>query len=329
MKNNRRRLEGVGQLGVSFLLLLIVATGCVKNSIDSSEEENDQSGEPDPEKLVPPDGVLEAVTWNLKWFGTDNQDPPDLDLQAKNAVVVMDSLKADLYALQEINSRTSLRTIVDELEGYRGFTAPHINWIMKTAFIYNTQTIDSVEAGGITENQNNDDWANGRYPLYFKFNYRFEDESIPMLAIVIHAKAEDGERTSYEARSKAAQSLYDYLREHEPEANIILLGDFNDDVDESIHDSDLPSPYEPFLEDSTEWQAITGSLSEREQSSYLSDDEEHTDLIDHILINRPLFEFYMDGSEEIYNEPLDFIKYYSFTTSDHLPVQAEFEMPNR
>ena len=228
------RTAFTGALTSLLVLLLYLLPACSETGM--KDPENDDTP---PETVigpVPPDGRLEAVTWNIEWFGSGDRGPENERLQRDNVIKVLDSLDADLYALQEINSREELNRITRRMEGFRGFVAEEIDWIQKTAFIYNTQTIDSLSSGLITRGQNGFDWANGRYPLFFSFNYRYNNQTLPVYAVVIHAKAST-DHESYQRRVRAADSLYAFLINEKPNVNIILLGDFNDDVDLSIIDN--------------------------------------------------------------------------------------------
>ena len=302
------------------LLLLGLAggiyTGCETHSaVLDPDREEELRLEP-----VNPDGTLETVTWNLKWYGSPDHGPDDEELQTRNILRVIDSLKADLYAFQEVFSRKSIDTITGRMEGYRGFVAPHINWIQKTAFVYNTATIDSVSAGPVVEGQNAYDWASGRLPLFFEFNYRYREHSTPIYAVVIHAKA-FADRESYQRRSRAADSLYSYLMRAKPRARIVIMGDYNDDVDVSIY-SGRPSPYASFINDKQHFSVVTKSLSAEGIASTV----EYPEMIDHITISDELFGSYRPGSEAVYRQADSFISSYGTTTSDHFPVWVKLDM---
>lgn len=277
---------------------------------------------------VPADGILETVTWNIEWYGSLSRGPSNESLQTSNIVQVMDSLRADLYALQEIHSQNALNGILERLSGYKGFVADYSSGSqLHTAFIYNTAAIDSVSGGIITEGQDGFDWSSGRFPQFFSFNYTYQQTTLPIYAVVIHAKANTGssadKEEAYHRRRRAADSLYTYLQNQKPEAHIILLGDFNDDVDVSIYDGSSPSPYEDFV-NSTQFKALTKSISEEGKSSYIAGT--YSDLIDHIVISDELFSIYRSSSEQIYFKAEEFIDNYVHTTSDHLPVWATFDI---
>lgn len=294
----------------SLMVALLFLQGC------NSGSTNAVPGNDDP---IQPDGRLETVTWNLEWYGTSNLGPGDEELQTRNILQVMDSLKADLYAFQEVRDQPALDRIVKSMEGYRGFTAEFISQNQRTAFVYNTSTIDSLSAGAITENQDSYHWASGRFPLFFSFDYRYRNNLVPIYTVVIHAKAFD-DRESYERRKNAAESLHRFLMNRQPDTRIILLGDYNDDVDESIFDEN-PSPYQVFLTDEQHFSVITSTLSERGAASTVF----YPDVVDHITISDELFSSFIKKSEQIYTKAEEFIPSYGKTTSDHYPVWAKFD----
>jgi len=294
----------------------LTATAIAVINVEETIEQNDP---------VPADATLETVTWNIEWYGDgDGQNgPSDEKLQTENIVSVTDSLKADLYAFQEVYSQQALNSITENMSDYRGFVADHISWIQKTAFVYNTNSIDSVSAGAITEGQNDNAWA-GRFPLYFEFTYTYEEKTMDFYAIVIHAKAFD-DQESYQRRKSAAQDLYDYLTANKPDANIIFLGDYNDDVDVSIYENGgqpAETPYQPFVENDNHFRVVTKILSENDKSSTVS----YPDMIDHITMSDELYSFFVDESAHVFQFDSSFISNYGSTTSDHYPVWAKFDV---
>lgn len=332
---------------LSFFLtaLLIVLVSCgtpYEAEEDRGEEQQDEQEEQitqnDP---VSPDGVLETVTWNIEGYGdgtygSENWGPSNEHQQTKNVLQVADSLKADLYAFQEIYNQQALKDISENMKGYKGFVANHINGKQKMAFVYNTNTIDSLEAGSISnvrEEYQSDwsyYWANGRTPLFFRFNYTSENTTPQeFYAVVIHGKANTSNYAeSYERRQKAAEGLYYYLKDNKPNANIILLGDYNDDVDQSIYYEEQngdnvyqETSYDEFVEDTENFDVITKKLSDAGESASINYDN----IIDHITISDELFDEHIQNSTLIH-DPRPYIDNYGTTTSDHLPVWAKFEI---
>lgn len=269
---------------------------------------------------VSPDGLLETVTWNLEWYGDKDYGPsPELQ-QTKNIIQVTDSLKADLYAFEEVYNQNALDSLVKYMQGYHGFVAKAYPRDQHTSFVYNTLTIDSVSSGIITEGQDSHDWASGRYPFYFYFKYHYKGRTIPIYAVAIHAKAGAG-KDDYERRKAAAQSLHTYLNNQKPNANIIFLGDYNDDVDESIYNG-AQTPYQSFINDPDHYLVITKVLSDSHQAS----ETNYPSTIDHITISNELVPIYVDGSVAVFQHAKDFITNYANSTSDHYPVWAKFDI---
>ncbi len=295
-------------------------SACNKEMVSDTDPEPPPT--PDIIEEVPADGILETVTWNIEWYGSLTDGPSNEDLQTDNIITVLDSLKADLYAFQEISTQNDLNRLTKRMTTYEGFVADYIPYDQRTAFVYNTQTIDSISSGSVSEFQDENDWAE-RLPLYFKFNYKRNDsdtQPLEIYALVIHAKAFD-DRESYQRRKRAAQSLYDYLSRMKPDAHIVFLGDYNDDVDVSIYDKS-ESPYRPFVEDTDNFSVITKSLSESGQPSTVRRDE----TIDHITVSNEMEAYYIPGSEGRLVPDDNFISNYGETTSDHYPIIAKFDV---
>jgi endonuclease/exonuclease/phosphatase family metal-dependent hydrolase len=323
------------------LLLVLASCGTPYQAEEDPEEEQEEEQEEQIEQNdpVPADGVLETVTWNIEWYGSGSRGPSNEKLQTKNVVEILDSLHADLYAFQEIADQEALNNIVQYMDGYSGFTASHVPRDQDMAFVYNTNTIDSLEAGPINDvrPEYQDDWsyywASGRTPLFFRFNYTYENTTQEFYAVVIHGKANTGSNSAeyaeaYERRQKAAEGLYYYLKDNKPDANIILLGDYNDDVDESIYyveENDeknyQETPYDEFVKDTENFDVLTKKLSDSEQSASINYDN----IIDHITISNELFDEHVQNSTLIH-DPRSYIENYGNTTSDHLPVWAKFEV---
>lgn len=299
-------------------------------------EEDPSENELSPTESVAPDGTLETVTWNIEWYGAENQGPEDDFQQAKNVLQVVDSLNADLYTFQEISNQQALDDLTEYMTGYEGFVADYISYNQKMAFVYNTNTIDSLRAGPILEvgdpyqEEWKYYWANGREPFYFEFQFTTADGSkSTYYAISIHAKANTNDyRESYQRRQKAAEGLYHYLQEEKPDANIILLGDYNDDVDQSIYYEEQDdekiyqeTPYDEFVNDSQNFEVITKTLSDNGVSASIN----YEDIIDHITMSNELFDNYIEGSAKVYKAAQSYVSDYEETTSDHLPVWVQFD----
>lgn len=322
---------------LSLFILLSVTLFITACGTDGSSEQ-----ELIPTESVAPDGILETVTWNLEWYGATDQGPEDDFQQTKNVLQVLDSLDADLYAFQEISSQQAIDELTEYMPGYSGFVADHVSYNQKMAFVYNTNTIDSLSAGPITNtvlpeslpdsliDDWNHNWASGRLPLYFQFQFTTDDsQTSKYYALTIHGKANTSDyQESYQRRQQASEGLYYYLQDKKPDANIILLGDYNDDVDQSIYYEEQngeevyqETPYDEFVDNSQHFNVITKTLSENNEAASIN----YEDIIDHITMSNELSDNYVGGSVGIL-DPRTYISNYGETTSDHLPVWAKFDV---
>lgn len=268
------------------------------------------------------DSTFEVVTWNIEWLGTTSSGPSNESLQLSNAALVMATINADFYALQEIRDQATLNDLINALnanedspDSYTGFVAPHVSCCQRMAFIYNTDVVTLKSLGAISQGQSEFSWA-GRLPYFMEFDATVNGITKTILAITVHAKA-FADQNSYNRRVDAARDLYDFLADQHSDDAIIFLGDYNDDVDVSTF-NEMTTPYIDFVGDIQNYNIPSRDLSALRRSSTVSGPE----MIDHITISNELFEDYVDESVAIH-EP-DYISNYGNNTSDHFPIFAQF-----
>lgn len=267
-----------------------------------------------PGEEVSKDQTFEVATWNINWFGSASNGPDDDAEQMANVATVITEVDADLYAFQEISNTAAFADLIAGLDGYGGFTAD-FSQTQKTAFVFKRTTIDSLDSGMITSGMTQSNWANGRYPLFFRFNATVEGESREIYAYNIHAKAFD-DLSSYNQRVNASAELKQYLDSEREADNIIFLGDYNDTIEGSIT-SGQDSPYDNFDEDE-EYTILTKSLEERGFASQASGS-----FIDHITVTSELMDEYIVQTERVENTT--YIGSYLSSTSDHYPIWTRFQ----
>lgn len=267
-----------------------------------------------PGEEVSKDQTFEVATWNINWFGSASNGPDDEAEQMANVATVITEVDADLYAFQEISNTAAFADLIAGLEGYGGFMAD-FSQTQKTAFVFKRTTIDSLDSGMITSGMTQSNWANGRYPLFFRFNATVEGESREIYAYNIHAKAFD-DLSSYNQRVNASAELKQYLDSEREADNIIFLGDYNDTIEGSIS-AGKDSPYDNFDEDE-EYTILTKSLEERGFASQASGS-----FIDHITVTSKLMDEYIVQTERVENTT--YIGSYLSSTSDHYPIWTRFQ----
>src|SRR5699024_4085070 len=157
-----------------------------------------------------------------------------------------------------------------------------------------------------------------------------KDDSEAVYSVIIHRNDNTSDyKELYQPRQTAAEGLYYFLQDHNPNANIIMLGDYNDDVDQSIYYIKQngekvyqETPYDEFVNDSASFSVITKILSDSDESASINYD----DIIDHITMSNELFDKLIDSSTAVYYAPPDYVSEYGETTSDHLPVWVKFDL---
>jgi len=71
---------------------------------------------------IDPASTLNVVDWNMAWFATPDPTPgfgpANKSLQQDNAAIVLKSIPADLFVLQEVVNEHALDSIVSTMPGY-------------------------------------------------------------------------------------------------------------------------------------------------------------------------------------------------------------------
>ncbi|GAB3532786.1 hypothetical protein GCM10027443_17100 [Pontibacter brevis] len=296
---------------------------------------------------IPITRTLDVMTWNMEFFGSTipTFGPADVQLQLQNAARLIDSVHADVIAVQEISDENLLQQLVDMLPGYAKVCSDRFSYSFngpdptfpeqRLCFIYNTEVItlvdervifeelyDAARSGASTPldaypSSPSSFWSSGRLPYMITVDATIEGVTERVQLINIHAKS-GAASSDLIRRSFDTQAFKDTLDQYYPNANIILLGDYNDDVDESIGGG--PSTYSNFVE-AEDFRVVTAALSEAGLRSFITRDN----VIDHITISNELYDDYLAGSAALVI-PFNWIENYANTTSDHLPVFTRFQL---
>ncbi|QRK09945.1 putative Ig domain-containing protein [Archangium violaceum] len=271
--------------------------------------------------------------WNLAWFGDPTRSPSDDALQLDNVRRVMLSAGADFWGLQELVDATEFNALKQSL-GYDGFMANDDSRVPNGSYFYSDDEqkvgilfrpdVVSVRAAQVILTSN-DYYFAGRPPLRVDLRITQNGVSVDLVAIVLHMKAQTESGTSsYYRRQNAALVLESYLETQLPNTPFIVLGDWNDDVDQSIVASNgafLPTPFQNFLDDPAHYTFVTQPLSLAGQRSTVS----YADFIDHQLISDELRTNHVSSSTRVLRPDLDIpIPSYKSTTTDHYPVLSRF-----
>ncbi len=291
------------------------------------------------------EATFDVVTWNIEWFGDAGNGPSDLDLQLENVKKVIEDLDADVYAFQEITNLDRFYELVEALPGYEGFHSTAVSdagtfeTAQKVTFLYKTATVDTIRTqillkgttpASLTDYPAPADrfWASGRLPFMVEINAKIGEEERNISLINIHARANGAESEAnprYAMRKYDVGVLKDSLDTYFGDKAFILLGDYNDDLDQTVADPAAPtigtteSSYVRYINDTQNYVPTTLSLSNAGLRSFITFDN----VIDHVIISNELEEDWLVRSERI-AVPFDIVSNYQNTTSDHLPVKVSF-----
>ncbi|QSQ28505.1 putative Ig domain-containing protein [Pyxidicoccus parkwayensis] len=283
--------------------------------------------------------LLTVGQWNIEWFGAPNQGPPNStsdggvtdDLQVSYAREVLGDAGVNVWGLVEMVDTADFATIKAQLPGYSGFLANDVSYVpggsswysageQKPGVLYDSSlTYHSAQL--ILTSQAAD--FGGRPPLRVDFTVRVNGSDVPLTVIVLHMKAFDDE-VSYGQRQRAGTALKSYLDTVMPTDRVLVIGDWNDDVDRSITRVDggyLASPFEPFVLDSSHYTFITQPLSLAGERTTV----EYRDAIDHTLATNEMAANYLSGTVRVLR-PDVWIPDYVNTVSDHYPVISRYDL---
>ena len=309
---------------VSSVLVSILSLGFA-GCVELSEQDAIDS-----EVTVPPRGAadtLDVGEWNIEWFGSTGNGPTNDALQLSNARDVIAGADLDLWGLEEIVGLTQFGQLVAQLPGYAGFLANdpmvaggstyYASGEQKVGILYKSSVV-TVRAARLILTANDADFA-GRPPLEVELTANLGGASQDLVLIVIHGKA-FSDSTSWQRRLNASNALKAYLDGSRPNDHVIVVGDYNDDLDTSIT-SGKPSPYQSFVDDTARYATPTKVFSDTGQNTTVSNSQ----AIDHHIVTDELGALYLADSAEVYRVD-QYIAAYGDTTSDHYPTLTRYAL---
>ena len=243
---------------------------------------------------------LTVVTWNIEQFPMVDNVTVDLVEE------IIENLNADIIAVQEISGsagRSAFNTLVSRLEGYSGEYF-NVDNGLELGYIYKTSEITSFSELSIIYASENS--AFPREPVLATATHK---NGLEVHLINLHLKCcSDGE----DRRLNASVLLKDYIDNNLSNENVIVLGDFNDDIESG-------SPFSNFINDADNYMfadmdIMLGSTINWSYPSWPSH-------LDHILITNEL----VDNLVSVETVKLEnCLPSYSSSVSDHRPVIATF-----
>ncbi|MCL6261050.1 chitobiase/beta-hexosaminidase C-terminal domain-containing protein [Aquiflexum sp. TKW24L] len=295
------------------------------------------------------DQTFDVVNWNIEWFGSNDpgEGPSDVDLQLQNVKTIIEDLDADVYAFQEITSLAKFKELVASLPAYGMAVSPAVSApgefaeeAQKLTYLFKLATVDTLRTKVLLKGVKPDMlvnypsrpdrfWASGRLPFLMDIKTNINGVQQNITLINVHTRSNGGGESAvnprYAMRRYDVNVLKDSLDAYYSDKQLILLGDFNDDLDETVADqaaatvNTSETSFINYINDPENYVPITISLSNAGLRTFPS----FEDVIDHQIISNDLRENWIVNSERIV-APYDLIPNYNNTTSDHLAVETRF-----
>ncbi|HLL53854.1 MAG TPA: endonuclease/exonuclease/phosphatase family protein [Myxococcaceae bacterium] len=289
--------------------------------------------------------VLRVTSWNVEWFGDSANGPRDEPLQQRNVQDILRVAGHDVYGLVEVVNPTSFNALIAALPDYRGILASDTTQVgqpatcsssggspcywsneQKPALLYKASTVTVRDAQLILTHPSYDYVLAGRAPLRVDLTVNVRGFSTDLVVIVVHLKA-SADAESQERRWRAANDLKQYLDTNLANQKVLVIGDWNDDLDQSITWSNgayLPTPFQQFLDDPADYTFITQPLTLSGAQSTVR----YPNVIDHHLATRGMKELYLAGSVQVMRPDQwgqqDYASTAYLSTTDHYPVESAY-----
>ncbi|WP_254626460.1 lamin tail domain-containing protein [Myxococcus sp. CA039A] len=272
---------------------------------------------------------LAVGNWNIEWFGSPTEDPADDALQLANVQSVIGDAGVDVWGLGEMVNTAQFNTLKDQLPGYEGFLSNDSTVTLgPTYYSFNEQKVGLLYKTGLVEvrqaqivlSEYENDFA-GRPPLRVDLRITRGVSSVDLTVLVLHMKAMTG-ADDYARRLAAGQHLKDYLDFNLPTQKVMVVGDWNDDVDGSTTTNPstggkFDTPYRDFVDDTVRYAFVTQAMSLQGVASTVS----FSTFIDHQLVSNEMLAHYVSGSAAVLRPN---IPSYGSTTSDHYPIISRY-----
>lgn len=263
------------------------------------------------------DSTLDVISWNMENF------PKNGNTTIQYLAEIITALDVDIVALQELEETDALQQLIDLLPDYEG-VAGSDNYD-ELAYIYNTNVIHNNEIYEIYPSYWN---PFPRPPLVFDFN--FQNERYILINNHLKCCGDDvlnpNDSNDEEFRRYLACNLLKaYCDENLASENVIIVGDWNDELDDEWQNN----VFQSFFDDSehylfTDYDIAIGSSADWSYPSWPSH-------LDHILITQPLFDDFAQTASSIDVLKIDecFSAWWQYDQelSDHRPVALKI-LPN-
>ncbi len=313
---------------------------------------------------IPADSTLDVTCWNVEWLGNTTISPSPLGptndaQQMTNVLQVLNTIKSDIFCIEEVcDHKQFIARVKTDMPKYKVrcqtkyyshfFDTPETTssttFSQKVCFVYDSTVVTAVDTISLLASQYGynaplplptpypNNWASGRLPFLFIGDVKVGGITKQIHFVGLHAKSGSAV-ADYNRRKQDVIDLKAKLDTDYPNANIIMLGDYNDDLDTSIAVGKASS-YANFVNDNVNYKQVSRALS----LCGVSSTAKYTDIIDHFMVSNEFGVLPSSGAtpstslsgiyylEKTINvtRPINYVANYTTTTSDHYPVNARF-----
>jgi len=293
----------------SLFILASIVTACKKTENPLPEPNEDEIEEVYVPEIIESvdcfpqagESTLDIVTWNVEQYPLDADTPAAIKFS-------LDTMKADIIAFQEVKTPNNMiEAVIDSLPDWE-FVYADVRYNLELGFAYRPEEIVSIASLELLFPDESDPFP--REPVFTTIEHV---SGLKVNLINIHLKCcDNGE----ERRAVASQLLKEYVDSNLGDEATIILGDFNDEID------DAQNPFINFIDDNANYRFADMEIAtgNSENWSYPSFGPEGSH-IDHILISNELFDLEIETKTLLLD---DCISRYEYNVSDHLPVMTSF-----
>ncbi len=299
---------------------LLIISGCgkpVTNSTNSDPTDYGLSG-----LSFGADSTFEVMTWNLEHFAKAGLTTVDYAAQ------IIFYLDIDVVGLQEIEDSGYFTGLVEELNildssaCWAGYRSNEAAYNLNIAFVYNSC---NVSLNSVFEIQTNNSNAFPRPPLIIDFNFDRQRFRVinNHLKCCGNGTLENDDWDEEVRRQSASLLLEDYISNTLNGQNVIIIGDYNDEIDEP----EAQNVFWNFISQSDSFKFIDMDIANGSSTDFSYPGwPSH---IDHILITAELFDEAANSGSVVRTIRIDDYldngwAEYDENISDHRPVAWKF-----
>ena len=247
--------------------------------------------------------TLDIVTWNIENYPKQNELTTEY---VSNFINSMNDV--DVIALQEISNQESFFNIIPLLidNGWEGFRSENTN-NQELSFLINTEHLNILSQP--YEILSDEEYYFAYRPPYV-IDIEFNNQTFHI--VNVHLKCCDG---SEQRRAISSQYLKEYIDQNLSFDNVIVLGDFNDDITEPANQNVFIN----FLNDTANYRFADLDIAEGTPNNWSFPGwPSH---LDHILISNEVFGYQLNVETiKLDNYMVGGWGRYDSYVSDHRPV---------